>query len=166
MGSRQHSALSGCTTRPFPLALRWTSGRADVAALDLDERLATGMRVLVQRSQGRDRFDPAPGPVDELSNAGRIVTAVRVCRECGGYRVARSRFERKLAGKGGHAQSRADRVALLRPGFGWQVPGERVRESMDEVGWSVTGTAMRPGGERGAHPAGGTARLRAVSSLR
>lgn len=46
---------------------------ADIATFELDELLATKLRVLYQRRKGRDLFDLAMGRADKRSDAQRIV---------------------------------------------------------------------------------------------
>ena len=120
INTREHFAALGFTKRPFSVASRWYSGRADIATFEIDELLATKMRALYQRRKGRDLFDLAIGLADEQFDAGRIVAAFREYMERDGSPAARAMFERNLAGKVGDAQFNADMSALLRPGFEWQ----------------------------------------------
>lgn len=115
INTREHIAVPGFTTRPFPVESLWYSGWADVATFELDQLPAIMMRALYQRSKGRDLFDLATGLANERSYAGRTVAEFRKYMKRGSAPVTRAMFERNPAGKIGDAQFNADMSALLRP---------------------------------------------------
>ncbi len=73
INTREHFAVLGFTKRAFSVDSRGYSGMADIATFELDELLATKLRVLYQRRKGRDLFDLAMGRADKRSDAQRIV---------------------------------------------------------------------------------------------
>ncbi len=118
INTREHFALPDFTKHPLSVDSRWSSGSTDIATFELDQLLATKMRALYQRRNGRGLFDMAMGLADRRSNAGRIEDMFRghIDRDAGP--VIRAMFERNLAGKLGDAQFNADMSTLLRSGFG------------------------------------------------
>ncbi len=126
INTRDHLALYGYTGRPFSVESSWYSGSATINTFELDELLATKLRALYQRTQGRDLFDLATGLGDDRSEPRRIVTAFGEYMNRAGSSVTRAMFERNLAAKLRDPRFSADLSALLTPGYQWQ-PAEAAR---------------------------------------
>ena len=90
INSREHFAVLGFTKRAFSVDSRGYSGMADIATFELDELLATKLRVLYQRRKGRDLFDLAMGRADKRSDAQRIVAGFGEYLEREGGSVTRA----------------------------------------------------------------------------
>ncbi len=88
--TREHFAVLGFTKRAFSVDSRGCSGMADIATFELDELLATKLRVLNQRRKGRDLFDLAMGRADKRSDAQRIVAGFGEYLEREGSSVTRA----------------------------------------------------------------------------
>ena len=111
--TREHSAVLYLTRRPFSVESRWHSAQAEIATFELGELLATQMRALYLRRNGRDLFDLEMGLADGRSEAGRVAAAFQEYMDRDGSPMPRAMFERNLAGKIGNARFNADMSALF-----------------------------------------------------
>ena len=121
INSREHFAVYGFTSVPFGVSSRWFEGACDINSYELDELLATKLRALYQRKQGRDLFDLATA----LGKAGvspeRIVAAFSKYMEHGKHKVTRALFEKNMTEKLVDPEFTADIGPLLADGYAWDI---------------------------------------------
>ena len=145
INTREHAAVLDFMRSPFSAESRWYSAPAEIATFELDELLATRMRALFQRRNGRDVFDPETGLADGQSDAGRILAAFGEYMDRDGSPVTRAMFERSLAEKISDIQFNAYTSALLRPGFACR-PADAARAVSEQLHLASSGRAVEGGG--------------------
>jgi len=121
INSREHFSVYGLKRVPFAVSSRWFKGECQISTYELDELLATKLRALYQRKQGRDLFDLAtalarPGVAPE-----RIVAAFLEYMEREGHKITRALFEKNIAEKLTDPDFTADIGPLLAVGFTWDI---------------------------------------------
>lgn len=132
INSREHFAVYGFTGAPFTVSSRWFEGSCEIKSYELDELLATKLRALYQRKQGRDLFDLAVALENPTTKPGRIVEAFFVYMDHGGYHVTRTQFEENLAGKLRDQTFAADIGPLLAGGYKWDL-NESARKVSEQL---------------------------------
>ena len=121
INSREHFAVYGFTQVPFAVASRWFEGSCEIPSYELDELLATKLRALYQRKQGRDLFDLATALQELDVDPARTIAAFSQYMEREGLRVTRAQFEQNLDAKIRDPQFAADIGPLLATGFVWDI---------------------------------------------
>ena len=121
INTREHFAVYGLRRVPFSVASRWFEGSCEIHSYELDELLATKLRALYQRKQGRDIFDLAHALDYPHVNPERIVAAFSEYMSRDGHRVTRAQFEKNIAGKLSDPEFAADIGPLLAAGFDWNI---------------------------------------------
>lgn len=121
INTREHFAVYGLRRIPFSVASRWFEGGCEIHSYELDELLATKMRALYQRKQGRDIFDLAHALERSQVNPERIVGAFSEYMEREGHKVTRAQFEKNIAAKLDDPEFAADIGPLLVAGFTWDI---------------------------------------------
>lgn len=121
INSREHFTVLGFTPIAFAVRSRWFDGSCQIRTYELDELLATKLRALYQRKQGRDLFDLATALERPLVDPGRVVATFSEYMARDGLRVTRAQFEKNLAAKLRDGQFAADLSPLLAPGFAWDI---------------------------------------------
>lgn len=121
INTREHFSVYGLKRVPFAVASRWFAGKCDILSYELDELLATKLRALYQRKQGRDLFDLATALEKPDVAPDRIVAAFLQYMEREGHKITRALFERNMAGKLGDPEFTADIGPLLAAGFAWDI---------------------------------------------
>ncbi len=121
INSREHFAVYGFRQVPFAVASRWFRGATEVQSYELDELLATKLRALYQRKQGRDLFDLATALRNSEANPARIIAAFSQYMERDSHRVTRAQFEQNLHAKLRDPQFAADIGPLLATGSEWEI---------------------------------------------
>jgi predicted nucleotidyltransferase component of viral defense system len=121
INSREHFSVYGLKRIPFAVASRWFDGECEISSYELDELLATKLRALYQRKQGRDLFDLATALEKPEVVPDRIVAAFLEYMEWEGHKITRALFERNMAGKLGDPEFTADIGPLLAAGFAWNI---------------------------------------------
>ncbi|HVB33795.1 MAG TPA: nucleotidyl transferase AbiEii/AbiGii toxin family protein [Patescibacteria group bacterium] len=119
--SREHFAVYGFKRIPFHVASRWFEGICEINTYELDELLATKLRALYQRKQGRDIFDLATALNNPAVDPDRIVAAFSEYLRKEGLRVTRAQFEKNIAAKLDDPEFAADIGPLLASGFTWDI---------------------------------------------
>jgi len=119
INTREHFAVHGWQQVPFTVRSRWFEGTCQIQTYDLDELLATKLRALYQRKQGRDLFDLATALQNPRLDPARILTAFTEYLTREGHAVTRAQFEQNLARKMADPQFTADISPLLAPGHPW-----------------------------------------------
>ncbi len=132
INSREHFTVFGFADHPFAVSSRWFEGSCEVRTYTLDELLATKLRALYQRKQGRDLFDLAVALEQDGVDPDRIVTAFAEYLERGGHSVSRAQFEENLAGKLADPQFHADIGPLLSADYTWdaKAAAEKIQSSL------------------------------------
>ncbi len=121
INSREHFSVYGLKRVPFAVSSRWFEGKCEICSYELDELLATKLRALYQRKQGRDLFDLATALENPAVAPDRIVAAFLQYMEREGHKVTRALFERNMAGKLSDPEFTADIGPLLAAGFTWDI---------------------------------------------
>ena len=121
INTREHFAVYGFTRIPFSIVSRWFKGSCEINSYELDELLATKMRALYQRKQGRDIFDLATALNNPAVNPDRIVAALSEYMSKDGLKVTRAQFEKNFAAKLDDPEFAADIGPLLASGFAWDI---------------------------------------------
>jgi predicted nucleotidyltransferase component of viral defense system len=124
MNTCEHFSVYGLKEVPFRVDSRWFAGACNVHSYELDELLATKLRALYQRKQGRDLFDMATALKDAGSDPTRIVAAFLKYMEHDGHKVTRAQFEENFALKLRDPEFMADISPLLAPEYEWDPEGE------------------------------------------
>lgn len=121
INSREHFAVYGFKQVPFAVSSRWFGGKCKICSYELDELLATKLRALYQRKQGRDLFDLATALARPEATPDRIVAAFLEYMKREGQKVTRAQFEKNLAGKLHDPEFAADISPLLSAGYLWDI---------------------------------------------
>lgn len=117
--TREHFSVYGLKQVPFSVTSRWFEGSCKIQSYELDELLATKLRALYQRKQGRDLFDLAIALENRRVDPIRIVTAFSDYMDREGHKVTRAQFEENFALKMRDPQFTADISPLLAAGYEW-----------------------------------------------
>jgi predicted nucleotidyltransferase component of viral defense system len=118
--TREHFSVEPLQEVPFSVRSRWFSGECRIVTYTLDELLATKLRALYQRKQGRDLFDLATVLQSKRVNPRQVASIFLKYLEHEGHRVTRTQFEENLALKMRDAAFLADIGPLLADGYKWE----------------------------------------------
>lgn len=121
INSREHFAIYGFEDMSFAVSSPWFEGDCTIRTYQLDELLATKLRALYQRKQGRDLFDLFHALQDGRINPERVVSAFLEYVKRGGHKITRAQFERNMAEKLEDPVFTADISALIADGFAWDI---------------------------------------------
>lgn len=122
--TREHFSVYGPKEIPFSVKSRWFAGSCSIHTYALDELLATKLRALFQRKQGRDLFDLAIALNADGAGPDRIVAAFLKYMEHEGHKITRAMFEKNLAEKMEDPEFLADISPLLSDGYVWDPESE------------------------------------------
>jgi predicted nucleotidyltransferase component of viral defense system len=120
--TREHLSVYGLERVRFAVESRWFAKSCEVHTYELDELLATKLRALYQRKQGRDLFDLAVALGKGRADPERIVNAFLRYMKHENHSVTRAQFERNLTLKMRDPSFLADMTPLLSAGYVWE-PG-------------------------------------------
>jgi len=120
INSREHFAIYGFEDMPFAVSSPWFRGDCTIRTYQLDELLATKLRALYQRKQGRDLFDLFHALQDRRVTPERIVPAFLEYVSRGGHKITRAQFERNMAEKLTDPDFMADMRPLLALERDWE----------------------------------------------
>jgi predicted nucleotidyltransferase component of viral defense system len=100
VNTREHFSVFGYIPKPFIVDNPWFSGTAELLTYSIEELLATKLRALYQRKQGRDLFDLAIAlqRYPQL-DAKKTVACFLHYMEHEGAKVSRAEFEANLSEK-------------------------------------------------------------------
>lgn len=100
INTREHFAVFGHARRKFKVKNAWFDGETDLITYSVEELLATKLRALYQRKQGRDLFDLAVA-FERISNldAAKIVKCFLRYMEHDETLITRAQFESNLSEK-------------------------------------------------------------------
>ena len=121
INSREHFAVYDLKQVPFAVSSRWFEGKCRICSYELDELLATKLRALYQRKQGRDLFDLATALEKPEVTPDRVVTAFSEYMKREGHKVTRAQFEKNMADKLHDPEFATDISSLLSAGFTWDI---------------------------------------------
>jgi len=121
INTREHFAVYGLKRIPFSVSSRWFQGNCEIFTFEIDELLATKLRALYQRKQGRDLFDLATFLEKTDVTPERIVAAFLEYMRHEGHKITRAQFEKNIAEKLGDPDFTADIGPLLADGFVWDI---------------------------------------------
>lgn len=117
--TREHLSVYGFKDIPFSVSSRWFEGSCSIHTYELDELLATKLRALYQRRQGRDLFDMSNALKSGKVDPDRIVAAFLKYMEHEEHKVTRAIFEGNFVKKLDDPEFMADISPLLAAGFEW-----------------------------------------------
>jgi predicted nucleotidyltransferase component of viral defense system len=121
INTREHFAVYGLKRIPFSVSSRWFQGACEISTFELDELLATKLRALYQRKQGRDLFDLATFLEQPNVAPERIVEAFLEYMKHEGHKITRALFEKNIAEKLSDPDFTADISPLLADAFVWDI---------------------------------------------
>lgn len=121
INSREHFSVYGLKRVPFAVSSRWFEGACEILSYELDELLATKLRALYQRKQGRDLFDLATALAKPDVAPDRVVAAFVEYMKHEDHKITRALFEKNLAEKLKDSEFTADIGPLLAHGFSWDI---------------------------------------------
>lgn len=108
-------AVRGILRRDFAVDSSWFRGTATLPTYELEELLATKLRALLDRRQGRDLFDLWLALTGTDANPGEIVRMFVEYLLRWGRRISGAEFQRNLEQKLDDPSFRLDIEGLLRP---------------------------------------------------
>lgn len=117
--TREHFAVYGFKEIPFRVSSRWFEGSSNIHTYELEELLATKLRALYQRRQGRDLFDLAIALKAPNLDPDRIVAAFLKYMDHEGHNVTRALFDENFSRKLHDSDFMADISHLLAAGYEW-----------------------------------------------
>ena len=118
--TREHFSVYGLRESGFTVASSWFEGACDIRSYELDELLATKLRALYQRKQGRDLFDLDVALEHGKADPTRIVEAFARYMDHEGHNVSRAQFEENFALKMRDPAFLADINPLLAADYRWE----------------------------------------------
>jgi len=113
---REHFAVLGYKSVPFELATNWYTGKCELLTFGLEELLATKMRALYQRKQGRDLFDLYRALTTSKVDIITLVSAFKKYMEHEGHPIAAADYIANVEAKIKDEEFRGDLTSLLRAG--------------------------------------------------
>lgn len=132
---REHFTLDGYQNIPFSVNTNWFKGECNLVTFTIEELLATKLRALYQRKQGRDLFDLHHALTNHKLATDNIIAGFAEYLKRGGHSVTKDDYIKNVEEKLGDDEFQGDIVSLLRPqiefGFdkGWQnVSGEIIEK--------------------------------------
>lgn len=112
---REHFALQGYQQVPFEIATNWFTGKCQLVTFSLEELLATKMRALYQRKQGRDLFDLQYAMTNHTLDTKAIVNGFVHYMKEGGHSVSKAEYIKNVEEKLNEDEFKGDTNSLLRP---------------------------------------------------
>jgi predicted nucleotidyltransferase component of viral defense system len=114
INTRETTAYDPPRAIAFEVTNPWFSGTAEIATFSSEEILATKLRALLQRDQGRDLIDLSHSKalLKDL-NAGRVVTCLHQYLAASGQAISRAQAEQRMFAKLANAGFMADVRPLL-----------------------------------------------------
>ena len=100
INTRETQALDGSVMLPFKIDNSWFSGAAAVSTYSREEMLATKLRALLQRDQGRDLYDIAHAlEVFENLDVSRMVEMFGLYLDFSGQSISRAQAQERMFAK-------------------------------------------------------------------
>lgn len=111
---REHFAVLGYKSVPLEVASNWFSGGCELLTFGLEELLATKMRALYQRKQGRDLFDLYRAITEINVDITTLVSVFNKYMEQEGHPVTQADYIANVEAKIKDGEFRGDLTSLLR----------------------------------------------------
>lgn len=134
INTREREAYDGPVTKPHAVENPWFNGEAHIATFSNEEMLATKLRALLQRDQGRDLFDLARALelLDGLDTV-RVVEILARYLALQGLVITRAQAEERMFNKLARASFVADIKPLLSADEADALTDETVRSAFMDV---------------------------------
>lgn len=132
---REHFTLEGYQNVPFSINTNWFKGDCEVVTFTIEELLATKLRALYQRKQGRDLFDLDHALKNHEITPAKITTGFAEYVKRGGHSISKDEYLQNVEEKLNDDEFQGDITSLLRPqvGFGFSAGWQNVRDNVIEL---------------------------------
>lgn len=112
---REHFTLEGYQDIPFSIDTNWFKGQCKLVTFTIEELLATKLRALYQRKQGRDLFDLDHALKNHKIAPEKITNGFAEYVKRGGHSITKGEYLKNVDGKLNEDEFQGDIVSLLRP---------------------------------------------------
>ena len=134
INTRETQALDGPTSLPLKIENPWFAGEAAISTFSREEMLATKLRALLQRDQGRDLYDLAHAlEVFENLDIARMVEMFGLYVELSGRTISRAQAQERMFAKLANPRLLLDVRPLLPATQAEALTEEAVAESFRRV---------------------------------
>ena len=106
--------MEGYQNVPFSIDTNWFKGACELVTFTIEELLATKLRALYQRKQGRDLFDLDHALKHHDIIPNKITTGFAEYIKSGGHSISKDEFFRNVDSKLNDDEFRGDITSLLR----------------------------------------------------
>lgn len=132
---REHFTLEGYQNIPFSIDTNWFEGKCELVTFTIEELLATKLRALYQRKQGRDLFDLDHALKNYNIAPGKITTGFAEYIKRGGHAISKDDYLRNVDDKLNDDEFQGDIASLLRPQVRFQFAEgwDNVRDNVIEL---------------------------------
>lgn len=132
---REHFTLEGYQNIQFTIDNNWFRGQCELVTFTIEELLATKLRALYQRKQGRDLFDLDHALKHYNIAPGKITTGFAEYLKRSGHSVSKDEYLRNVDDKLNDDEFQGDITSLLRPEVDFKFAGgwENVKSSVIEL---------------------------------
>lgn len=111
---REHFSLEGYQRVSFSIVTNWFKGQCELVTFTIEELLATKLRALYQRKQGRDLFDLHHALKHYDLMPEKITTGFAEYIKRGGHSVSKDEYIKNVDGKLNDDEFQGDITSLLR----------------------------------------------------
>lgn len=112
---REHFTLEGYQNIPFSIDTNWFKGKCELVTFSIEELLATKLRALYQRKQGRDLFDLDHALNNYKIDPEKITTGFAEYIKRGGHSISKDDYLKNVDDKLNDDEFQGDLRSLLRP---------------------------------------------------
>lgn len=132
---REHFTLEGYQNIPFSIDTNWFKGKCELITFTIEELLATKLRALYQRKQGRDLFDLDHALKNHKISPQKITTGFFEYIKRGGHSISKDEYLKNVNGKLNDDEFQGDIRSLLRPQveFEFAAGWDHVRSNVIEL---------------------------------
>jgi len=132
---REHFTLEGYQNIPFSIDTNWFKGQCELVTFTIEELLATKLRALYQRKQGRDLFDLDHALKHYDITPKKITTGFAEYIKRGGHSVSKDEYLKNVYEKLNDDEFQGDITSLLRSQvqFAFAAGWENVRQSVIDL---------------------------------
>jgi len=111
---REHFTLEGYRNIPFSVDTNWFKGQCELVTFTIEELLATKLRALYQRKQGRDLFDLDHALKHYDITPKKIAASFAEYIKRGGHSVSKDEYLKNVDSKLNDDEFQGDISSLLR----------------------------------------------------
>lgn len=134
INTRETQAFDGSASLPLKIDNPWFSGEAAISTFSSEEMLATKLRALLQRDQGRDLYDLAHAlDVFENLDIARLVEMFRRYLDLSGQAISRAQAQERMFAKLANPRFLLDLRPLLSAAQAEALTEETTAESFRRV---------------------------------